>query len=322
VGHGGEGAVADAEVELQRGVQHVAVVDARVVELDGLVHVVGVVDEATERVGLVHARHDEVERARGQVVHRDAEVAAEVVARLEHEARPRRQAFDRVHRLVQEYVVQEAVGLVVVDRGAITGTAAERAADSELAANRVLVAVASLHGRLELVGGIQGRDDDRAADGIAAVEGALRSFQDLDLLDVVELLVELRGVRLQHAVHLHGDRGLAVPCLGDAADDDEGVARVLGLYQRHVRHHLDEVRRPVDAGVLDQRLGEHVDRHWHVLEGLVALAGRDDDLLHFRALRHGRQRHRGGEDRSHRRRKARSLGCEHESLRVKNSIAT
>ena len=67
---------------------------------------------------------------------------------------------------------------------------------------------------------------------------------------------------------------------------------------------------------------EGVDRDRHVQQRLVALARRDDDLLHLRALRHGRQRNRGGEDRGHRRRKARSLGCEHESLRVKSSIAT
>ncbi len=131
--------------------------------------------------------------------------------------------------------MEEAVGLVVVDRGAVSGGVAERAADPELAADRVLVAIARLDGRLELVGGLQGRDDDRAADGVAPVEGALRSLQHLDLLDVVQLLVELRGIRLQHAVHLHGDRRLAVARLGDAADDDEGVARVLGLDQRHVR---------------------------------------------------------------------------------------
>ena len=162
--------------------------------------------------------------------------------------------------------MQEAVGLVVVDRGAIAGAVSERTANAELAANRVLVAVARLHGRLELVGRILGRDDDRPADRIAAVEGALRPFQNLDLLDVVQLLVELGGIGLQHAVHLHGDRGLAVSCLRDAADDDEGVARVLRLHQRHVRDHLDEIGRPVDASVLDQGLGEHIDRHRHVLE--------------------------------------------------------
>ena len=59
-------------------------------------------------------------------------------------------------------------------------------------------------------------------------------------------------VRLQHAVDQHGDRGLAVARLRDAADHHEGVAGVLRLDQRHVRHPRDEVGGLLDAGRLDR----------------------------------------------------------------------
>ncbi len=65
----------------------------------------------------------------------------------------------------------------------------------------------------------------------AAVERALRALQHFDLLDVDQVLVELGGLGLGHAVdHHHRHRGLAVARLGDAADDDERGAGVLGLH--------------------------------------------------------------------------------------------
>jgi hypothetical protein len=60
----------------------------------------------------------------------------------------------------------------------------------------------------ELVGRLLGADDDRAADRVAAVEAALRALEHLDLLDVEQVLVELRRIDLLHPVDDHRHRGL------------------------------------------------------------------------------------------------------------------
>ncbi len=61
-----------------------------------------------------------------------------------------------------------------------------------------------------MVGRILGVNDDRAADGVAAVERALGSFEDLDLLDIVQFLVELVRIGLENAVNQDRDRRLAI----------------------------------------------------------------------------------------------------------------
>ena len=126
-----------------------------------------------------------------------------------------------------------------------------RAADARLRAHRVFVAVTELHAAFELIARILGADDDGAADGVASVHRALRSFQHFDLLDVEQLLVELRGIGFEHAVDQHRHRRLAVARLRDAAHHDEGVAGVLRFDQRHVGHARDEIGGPVDARGLD-----------------------------------------------------------------------
>ena len=108
-------------------------------------------------------------------------------------------------------------------------------------------------------------------------------FKHLDLLDVEQFLVELVGIGLQHAIDQHGDRGLAVARLRDAADGDEGVADVLRLDQGHVRHHGDEVARAFDSGRLNLLRREHVHGDRHALKDSVALARRDHDFLEVAA---------------------------------------
>jgi hypothetical protein len=117
----------------------------------------------------------------------------------------------------------------------------------ERAAHRTahLVAGTAVHAgfdaALELVAGLLGIDRDGAADGVATIERALGPAQHLDLLDIEQLLVELRRVGHQHAVDQHGGGELGVPRLGDTADVQERVARVLRLHQRDVGRQVDEV---------------------------------------------------------------------------------
>ena len=205
----------------------------------------------------------------------------------------------RIGLAVEVDVLQIAVGVVEIERGAIPQRPGivDRTADSHLRLLGQPVADASLGATLEVIGQVRGLNDDRAADGIAAVQGALRTLEHLDLLDVVQFLIELVRIGLQHAVDQHGDRGLAVARLRDAADGDEGVADVLHLDQGHVRHHGDEVARRFDARRLDRLLGEGVLRHRHVLQRFVALARRDDDLFELLGFR--REDRLGGQDGGH-----------------------
>ena len=73
---------------------------------------------------------------------------------------------------------------------------------------------------------------------------------------------------LRHAVDQDGGGKLGVTGLGHAADIEEGVARVLGLHQGHVRRQVDEVLRPLDAGVGDAGFGKRSHRYRHVLQAL------------------------------------------------------
>src|SRR5690606_37883072 len=101
---------------------------------------------------------------------------------------------------------------------------------------------------LELVARLLGRDQDRAADRVPAVDRALRALQHLDALHVEELLGELGGIRQQHAVDQDRGRRLAVASLRDAADRQERGALILRLDQRDVRRQRDEILRALDAG--------------------------------------------------------------------------
>jgi hypothetical protein len=135
------------------------------------------------------------------------------------------------------------------------------------------------HVPFELVGRIFRTDDDRSAYGVAAIEGTLGPFKDLDLGDVEQLLVEFGRIGLEHTVHQHGNRGLAVARLRYTAHHHERRTGVLRLHQGHVRHERDEVAGFADSGRLDGLLRKHTLGNRYVAHRLVALARRDDDLF-------------------------------------------
>jgi hypothetical protein len=110
-------------------------------------------------------------------------------------------------------------------------------------------------------------------------------LQDLDLFDVEQFLVELRGVDHQHAVHQYRYRHFRIAVLRDAACGDEGVAGILGLHQRDIGRERDEVGRIFYAGGLDLLFGEYRHGYRHIHVGFVALAGSDNDFLDC-GLRH------------------------------------
>src|SRR5690606_14669477 len=94
-------------------------------------------------------------------------------------------------------------------------------------------------------------------------------------------------VLFRSAVDDDRDRGFGVARLGDAANDDERVARVLRLDQRDVRGQVDEVRRLEDARVLDRVRRECGDRGRSVLQLVRAPQAGDQDRVAARLLAGG-----------------------------------
>jgi hypothetical protein len=190
--------------------------------------------------------------------------------------------LEEVHAVVaaEQGIVPVAVRAADVGAERAAGVFAERAGHVvQVPGVAVLAAVAGGDVELEAVARLAGRDDHRAGHRVAAVEGALRALQDLDLADVGELLVERVRVRLQHAVDHEREIRLRVTAGVDAADRDLQVAGLGGLHLRNTGGQGDEVLRPLDARGLDLGRAEGAHGHRHVLQALLALAGGDDDFL-------------------------------------------
>ncbi len=130
-----------------------------------------------------------------------------------------------------------------------------------------------------MLGGWDRVDDDCSGNRVAAVECSLRALEHFDLLDIVQLCGELLRIGLLDAVYDHGNGRLTVARLGDSAQRNEGIADVLRLHQRHVRHHGDEAFRAVDACRPDRLTGKYALADRHVVDELFALACRHDDLV-------------------------------------------
>ena len=79
-----------------------------------------------------------------------------------------------------------------------------------------------------------GGDDDCTANCVATIKTALPPLKHFDLLNIEQVLIELRRVYLLYAINNDCDRGLGIAGLCDPADDDEGVTRVLGFNQVYV----------------------------------------------------------------------------------------
>ena len=144
---------------------------------------------------------------------------------------------------------------------------------------------------------------DGAADGVAAVERALRAAQHFDAADVED--VEHRTLRASDidVVNIEAHAGLEAPqriLLADAADEgDQRRVRTTGDLDRRVRRLLLQGGDVAGTRALETfgAQGRHRDRH--IFQGFVAAACGDDDVvkggrafLRDGVLRHGEGRKR------------------------------
>ena len=202
------------------------------------------------------------------------------------------EAVDAVVAVVLQ-VLPLAVGLARVCGDRALDAVREPAAQVDAAVVAVVGAVARLDIGLELFARLARRQDQRAGQRIAAIERALRAFQDFDLGDARKLLVQGLGVGLQHAVDDQREVGLGIAARVDATDVQLHVAGFRRLHGRHAGRQRDEVLRALDAGAPDLGGREGSDRDRHVLDALFALSRGHHDFLELAglcSLQHGRHR--------------------------------
>ncbi|MNX84186.1 hypothetical protein D3C86_1159740 [compost metagenome] len=175
----------------------------------------------------------------------------------------------------------------------VAGIAGHRAADAQRVGQRgrtrgdqidlVVAAVGALQRQFGVLAQALGDVLDRAADGVAAIEGALGPAQDLQPLDVED--VQHGALRTGHidVVDVEADAWLEAPqrvLLTDPADKARqggvGAARDL---DRSVRGLLLQGGDVGGAGLLQTLRTDGGDSDRHVLQAFLAAARGDDDVV-------------------------------------------
>ena len=173
--------------------------------------------------------------------------------------------------------------MLAVLEGAAHGKARrQRNVEHALDEERVIVAVIGAQHALERVDGLVGDDVDRAASGVAAEQGALRSAQDLDALHVEQVGRAAGRTGSIDAVDIDADR---------LVDGDQAVRRALAADEHGRRTGLRDGagEREVRGGRLDLLdaddllvgkclAGDGADRDRRRLKVFVGLARADDDI--------------------------------------------
>ncbi|MND89640.1 hypothetical protein D3C80_817040 [compost metagenome] len=176
---------------------------------------------------------------------------------------------------------------------AVAGVTRDRTANAQGVGDRsrtrgdqidlVIAAVGALQRQLGVLSQTFGDVLDRAADGVAAVQGALRSAQDFQTLDVED--VQHRALRAGHidVVDIEADAGLEAPqriLLADAADEtgQGGVGAARNL-DRGVRGLLLQGGDVGGAGLFQTLGADGGDGDRDVLQRLFTAAGGDDDVV-------------------------------------------
>ena len=185
-----------------------------------------------------------------------------------------------------EYASDVTVALAHSQRQARGPVATQRQIEGAERFEKIVVAQSHAHGVAGVGSGFVGRQQHRAADGVAAEQGSLRAAQDLHVGDVAEF--HGRADRAPHVdvVDVHADaridggRGIALP---DAADEHLRGGVVAG--QRSVGMELDVRRHLVEIGgahdLLPFERGGTERRHGdgRVLQAFGAASCGDDDGL-------------------------------------------
>jgi hypothetical protein len=197
-----------------------------------------------------------------------------------------------------------AVIFAAAGADAIAQGLADRTRQADRAAILVIVGGQHIGQDAELGAGIAGGDVDQAGRGALAVEGALRTAQHFDALDVGKVGEGAGLERDRHVVQLDRDAGLDADAIGegaDAAQRHRGVDRLVGLANGQGRGDPRDVGEFLDAGAFQLPSGDDRNGQRHVLDVLGALLGGDDHFFQRDGvgcgLGEGRRGHRQQEHR-------------------------
>ena len=157
----------------------------------------------------------------------------------------------------------------------------DRAAHQRIGVTEAVVAALQPHFAFELVGRALGDHVDRAADGVAAVQRALRAAQDLGALDEQRRRRSVGHRGREDAVRVQRDGWIGADCVGQTAEaaDRETIVVAIGDARREAREIFHRVDAEQSARLA--RVRGHGDRY--VLNVDCALFRGDDHFFEHRS---------------------------------------
>ena len=192
---------------------------------------------------------------------------AEVLVRLEQQLPARALALAAVEIVVVVDVLDVAVVAGAIGREASGEGFAERPGNRAAALEVAILPAGDLDGTLGSEGRRAGADVQHPGGGVLAEQGALRTAQQLQLLDVQQ--VEHGHSRTSQVDVVEVDPGAAFQAVagGVVADAAHGDARLprMDVGDIDAGQHLLQVLHPVDALALQGFAAEHAHRGGHIL---------------------------------------------------------
>ncbi|MNS59512.1 hypothetical protein D3C72_924720 [compost metagenome] len=159
----------------------------------------------------------------------------------------------------------------------------DRAGNRALELHQVIVAIGRRGAGAEFLARTTRHQLHGAADGVLAVEGALRTAQDFHAFQVQQVELAAADTAVIDVVDIDADRrveGLQRVRLAHAADVDVGrVGRAAALDQVQVRHRALQVRDLLRARTLQRLAAEGRQGQRGLLRRLLGAAGGDDDVF-------------------------------------------
>ena len=200
-------------------------------------------------------------------------------------------------------VLHVTVALVAIDCDTNLESVGKRNVDRSLHTLLVIVSVGAFHIAFEEVAGLGRNEEDRAAGRIPAEQGALRTFENLHVLQVGERTgahaVAAGGAALRaHADHVgevHTHRRGRCGILVEAANREGCLFRAVTRVDGQRGSISGKIRCHGDVAILQLIFVVHRHRDRDVLQAFLDAPGRNDDFAgcHHRFLRNRRHRHRG-----------------------------
>ncbi len=209
---------------------------------------------------------------------------AEVLVRLEQQLPARALALAAVEIVVVVDVLDVAVVAGAIGREASGEGFAERPGNRAAALEVAVLPAGDLDGALGSEGRRAGADVQHPGGGVLAEQGALRTAQQLQLLDVQQ--VEHGHSRPPQVDVVEVDPGAAFQAVagGVVADAAHGDARLprMDVGDIDAGQHLLQVLHPGDALGLESLATEHGDRRRYLLRILLAATRGDGNLAQGR----------------------------------------